>query len=193
MYTKDGLMLHMEEMGIDPRGTLQVHSSMKAIGEVEGGADTVLDALMEYMKDGLLLMPAHTWKQIGPDYPVFDAAKEPSCVGLLSNMFMKRPGVIRSLHPTHSMSAFGKEAEEYVRGEEKFDTPCPREGCWGRLFDRRAQVILIGCGLNRYTFVHSVEEWLDVPGRLTEEKDVYTVVAPDGARHTVLQRRQIEF
>ena len=33
--------------------------SMKSIGEVEGRADTVLDALIEYFKDGLLLLPTH--------------------------------------------------------------------------------------------------------------------------------------
>ncbi|MBQ6715702.1 MAG: AAC(3) family N-acetyltransferase, partial [Clostridia bacterium] len=54
MYTKDILIRQLSEMNIDPRGTLLVHSSMKAIGKVEGGADTVIDALMEYMKDGLL-------------------------------------------------------------------------------------------------------------------------------------------
>ena len=29
-------------------------------------------------------------------------------MGLLTNMFMKRPGVVRSLHPTHSIAAIGK-------------------------------------------------------------------------------------
>ena len=56
MYTKDDLMRGLKEMNIDPRGTLLVHSSMKAIGPVEGGADTVLDALSEYMRDGLLVL-----------------------------------------------------------------------------------------------------------------------------------------
>lgn len=28
---------------------------------------------------------------------------EEACVGLLTNLFRKRPGVVRSLHPTHSM------------------------------------------------------------------------------------------
>ena len=47
-------------MNIDQNGTIIVHSSMKSIGEVEGGADTVLDAFSEYMKDGLLVFPTHT-------------------------------------------------------------------------------------------------------------------------------------
>ena len=189
MYTKEQLMAHMAEMGINPRGTLLVHSSMKSIGQVEGGADTVLDALSEYMKEGLLIFPTHTWRQINLDNPVFNAATEPTCVGLLTNMFMKRPGVFRSLHPTHSVAALGAEAEEYVKGEEKATTPCPRNGCWGRLYDRKAQILMLGVKLNRYTYLHSVEEWADVPDRLTEKPHMLYTVLPDGKTVPAPQHR----
>ena len=56
MYTKEDLINCLSDMRIDPKGTVLVHSSMKAIGEVEGGADTVLDAFSEYMRDGLLAL-----------------------------------------------------------------------------------------------------------------------------------------
>lgn len=191
MYTKQQLMQHMADMGIDPKGTLLIHSSMKSIGEVEGGADTVLDAIIEYMKEGLLILPTHTWAQISLENPVFHAATEPSCVGLLTNMFMKRPGVVRSLHPTHSVAAIGREAAEYVKGEELTTSPCPREGCWGRLYDRKAQILMLGVGLGRYTFMHSVEEWLDIPNRLTEEPHILYTIAPDGTRYTVPQHRHM--
>jgi aminoglycoside 3-N-acetyltransferase len=55
MYNKQELLNHLKELGINENGTLLVHSSMKSIGQVEGGADTVLDALSEYMKNGLLV------------------------------------------------------------------------------------------------------------------------------------------
>ena len=111
MYTKDDLMRGLKEMNIDPRGTLLVHSSMKAIGPVEGGADAVLDALSEYMKDGLLVLPTHTWATVKDERNVFDVLREPSCVGILPELFRKRPGVVRSLHPTHSVAALGREAD----------------------------------------------------------------------------------
>ena len=47
MHTYQSLKAQLAQMGIDPRGTLLVHSSMKAIGEVEGRADTVLYALCD--------------------------------------------------------------------------------------------------------------------------------------------------
>ena len=191
MYTKDDLLLHMKALGIDPKGTLLVHSSMKAIGQVEGGAETVLDALMEYMKDGLLVLPTHTWDKINKDNPVMDAAKDGTCVGILTNLFLKRPGVIRSLHPTHSVAAFGPEAEEYVRGEEKCTSPCPREGCWGKLYDRKAQILLLGVKLNRYTYIHSIEEWMDIPGRLTDGMEQLAVIAPSCERFETPQHRHM--
>jgi len=166
MYTKGTLLNDLRDMNIDPKGTLLVHSSMKAIGQVEGGADTVIDALMEYMKDGLLVFPTHTWAQMSREYTVFDVKSEPSCVGLLTNIFRSRPGVKRSLHPTHSVAAYGKDAEDFVAGEENSKTPCARSGCWGKLLDRHAQILFLGCPLSKNTFLHGVEEWNDIPNRL---------------------------
>ena len=58
MYTKEDLKEYLKAMGLTGKETILVHSSMKSIGEVEGRADTVLDALIEYFKDGLLLLPS---------------------------------------------------------------------------------------------------------------------------------------
>lgn len=189
MYTKDQLLLQLRAMGIDPCGTLLVHSSMKAIGPVAGGAETVLDVLSEYMREGLLVLPTHTWRQMGPDYTVFDVRNEPACIGLLPNLFMKREGVIRSLHPTHSVAALGRDAAAYIAGEENARTPCPRNGCWGKLYDRRASILFLGCTLKSNTFLHGVEEWNETPNRLAREPQIFTVIAPNGERFTVPQYR----
>jgi aminoglycoside 3-N-acetyltransferase len=61
MYTKNDLIKHIADMGILPEDTLFVHSSIRAIGKTENGADTVLDAFIEYMRPGLLIFPPHTW------------------------------------------------------------------------------------------------------------------------------------
>lgn len=169
MYTKRDLTKQIEEMGIRPTDILLIHSSMKSIGDVEGRADTVLDAFMEYLDEGLLIFPTHTWEQMSDEYNMFDPEREPSCVGILSNLFMKRPGVYRSLHPTHSVAAFGKNAKTFVEGEERFNTPCPREGCWGKLYDLDAKILFIGCTLRSNTIIHGVEEWNQIPERLTNE------------------------
>ncbi|MBP1756632.1 MAG: aminoglycoside N(3)-acetyltransferase [Firmicutes bacterium] len=180
MYTKQDIIGDLVNMGIHSTDTLLIHSSMKAIGEVDGGADTVIDAIMEYMKQGLLIFPTHTWEQINDEYRVFKVATEPSCVGLLTNLFMKRPGVLRSWHPTHSVAAIGEEAEEYISGEEYSDTPCPRSGCWGKLYDRGAKILFLGCSPKKNTYLHGVEEWNQIGNRLTDFYHPYQILTPNG-------------
>lgn len=179
MYTKEDLIEAFKKIGIDPEGTLMVHSSIKSIGEVEGRADTVIDALMEYMQDGLLVFPTHTWSENNNKNNIFNPKTEESCVGILTNIFRKREGVLRSLHPTHSLAAFGRDAVEFIKGEEKVDTPCPREGCYGKLYDREAQILFLGCTLKSNTFIHGVEEWNQIPNRLGDAPVNYKIVLKD--------------
>lgn len=180
MHTKYSIKNQLSELGINPQDTLLVHSSMKSIGAVENGADAVLDALSEYLRDGLLVFPTHTWKQMNSEYNLFNPATEPSCVGILSNLFLKRPQVFRSWHPTHSVAALGKDAAEFVAGEEQWDTPCARKGCWGKLYDRQAKILFIGCSLKTNTILHGVEEWQNIPLRLTKDHLLLKIIALDG-------------
>ncbi len=124
-YTKQTLQQDLAAMGLTGTETILIHSSMKSIGAVEGGADTVLDALMEFFAEGLLLLPTHTWQFIDQDHPVFDVRRSPCCVGILPELFRQRPGVVRSLHPTHSIAACGRGAAAYLAGELENNTPAP--------------------------------------------------------------------
>ena len=188
-YTKEDLMQHLKEMGFIGTESIMVHSSMKSIGNVEGGADMVVDVFMEYFKEGLFMTPTHTWKQMSAEYNVFDPVTEPACVGIIPNIFMKREGVVRSLHPTHSIAAFGKDAAEYIKGEENVTTPCAVGGCWERLRERSAKILLVGVTHARNTFIHAIEEVYDVPERLTEEPVAFEIVMPDGSRKDVAMHR----
>lgn len=188
-YTKSELIKDIQNMGLKKEDALMVHSSFKSIGEVDGGADTVVDAFMEYFKDGLLMMPTHTWKQMGENYPVFDPKSEDGCVGIIPNRFRIREGVVRSLHPTHSIAAYGPAAEEYVKGEEYLHTPCDPSGCWGRLADVHAKILLLGVTHIRNTYIHAIEEIYDVPGRLTDKPVQFFVQMPDGTKKEVMMHR----
>lgn len=157
-YTKADLKHDLAAMGLTGNETILIHSSMKSIGTVEGGADTVLDALMEFFAEGLLLLPTHTWRFINEENRMFDVCRSPCCVGILPELFRQRPGVVRSLHPTHSIAAHGK-------------------------------VLLLGVTHARNTFIHSVEEVLNVPNRLTDKPLQLTVADEAGAQHTVYMRR----
>ena len=185
MYTQKKLAEQMKEMNIDPSGTLMVHLSYKAIGEVEGRGDGVLDVLMAYMAPGLLVMPGHTWNNVDVDNPVMDVLYTPSCVGKVPELFRKRPGVYRSLHPTHSLMAYGAEAEVFLSGEEHVQTPCGSGGAYYRLWERDAQILLIGVDFSKNTYLHGVEEWDGAEEILASEKADCYVIHGEGRRlHT---------
>ncbi|MBM6383738.1 MAG: AAC(3) family N-acetyltransferase [Paenibacillus sp.] len=189
MHTQQSLLDQLHQLGIDGRGTLLVHSSMKSMGKVEGGADTVLDALTDYMKDGLLVLPTHTWSTINASNPMFHVESSPCCVGILPELFRKRPGVVRSWHPTHSVAAIGQDAVAFTKDDHLYDTPCARGSAWGKLLDRKATILLVGVDLKRNTFIHGVEEWVDIPGRLIDEHEQLYTVLPDGTEISVPSRR----
>ncbi len=181
IWTKNELGSQLREMGLLPSDSVMLHSSMKAIGNVQGGADTVVDVFMEYLSDGLFITPTHTWKQMSSEYRIFDPVSEPACVGIIPNIFMRRPGVCRSLHPTHSIAAFGKGAEEYVKGDDCFSTPCDPRGCFGRLRDIGAKILLAGVTHTKNTYIHSIEESMDIPERLTAQPTLFIVRMSDGS------------
>ncbi|UJF20044.1 AAC(3) family N-acetyltransferase [Vibrio sp. SS-MA-C1-2] len=184
MHTRTSLLTDLSRANIDPTRTLVVHSSMKSLGDVEGGADTVLDALIEYMQDGWLIFPTHSWHETSNPNNIFNPETEPSCVGILSELFRQRPNVLRSLHPTHSVAILGKDTEQFIANEEECTTPCPREGVWGKLYDIDAQILFIGCDLSKNTFIHSIEEWHYVPHRLTKFPTQFSLLH-HGERHQV--------
>ena len=189
MYTEENLLAQLKDMNIDQNGTIIVHSSMKSIGDVEGGADTILDAFSKFMKDGLLVFPTHTWADVNKNQPKFYVETSPSHIGILTEKFRKRPNVIRSLHPTHSVAALGKDAKSFTAGNEKFDTPCARGSSWGKLLDRQAKILLVGVDLTRNTFIHGIEEWMDIQGRVTDGHEDLITVLPDGTEIPVPSRR----
>ena len=189
MYTRQELLTSLKNLNIDPSGTLLVHLSYKAIGEVDGRGDTVLDALMEYMSAGLLVLPSHTWSNVNASNPVMDVLHTPSCVGKLTDMFRKRPGVYRSLHPSHSLSAYGDDAESFISGEEHIDTPCGEGGTYHKLWQRNAQILLIGVSFTRNTYIHGVEEWDKAEGSISPDKTDFYVIDYEGRRiHTPIYR-----
>lgn len=189
MFTKAMLKKQLQDLGIVSTDTILVHSSMKKIGEVENGAETVLDALSEYMKDGLLVLPTHTWKTIDERNPNFYVESSETCVGILTELFRKRDHVIRSLHPTHSVAALGKDAESFTGDDQKFDTPCAEGSSLWKLLGREGKIVLIGVNFTSNTFIHGIEEWNDVPGRLTDDHEPLYTIKKDGSKISVPSRR----
>ena len=179
MVTKQDVFKCLEALGIKKNDKVTVHSSLKSIGEIENGADGLLDAFCEYLSDGLLMIPSHTWDNIA-ETQFFDVNSTPACTGALSRVATKRKGGIRSLHPTHSVVIFGKGGKEFIEGEEFCSSPTPVSCCLSRLYEEGGKILLIGVGHDRNTFLHSVDERLKIPNRLSTDTLSITIKDYDG-------------
>ena len=143
--------------------TVLIHSSMKKIGDIEGGAETFFQALEEYFADGLIAFPTLTWKIGLEGYPqagnVYSVKDSPTDISLLPELFRQREGVVRSLLPTHSLTAKGRDAAEFCKVEpSKIKSSLPWDSPWGRLYERNAKILFVGCTIQSCTFFHAVEE-----------------------------------
>ncbi len=180
MFTKEYLKNQISEMGILPTDTVLIHTSMRAVGEVENGADGVIDAFTEYLSDGLFLVPTHTWGSVCAEQPVFDVSSSVPCVGAVPKAAAFRQDGVRSLHPTHSVWACGKGAEDFIKNEENALSPCPPGFAWDRLAAVGAKILLIGVGNDKNTFIHSIDEVADIPDRLAKKPFDVTIIDYDG-------------
>lgn len=192
MHTHDTLLSDLAQSGLKQSDTIIVHSSMKSIGDVEGRADTVLDVFMEYFgRDGLFAMPTLSWSNVNASQPIYNVKETPSVVGLLPELFRKRPGVLRSLHPTHSMAAYGPNADAFLEGHERFDTPAGPYSPWRRLLIADAKIVFLGTSIVCNTFLHGVEEWGNAADILTDYHENLFSIGENGISHAVPSRRHM--
>ncbi len=168
MYSIEELIKQVKAMGVKEDDLLTVHSSLRAIGEVENRGEGVITALRTAVKEGLLLVPAHTWRDIWTE-GVFDVRRSVPCIGTLPTIAVQLANqaydegdstVRRSLHPSHSVVAFGKRAIEYIQDDERVETAIPEKSSYGNLKTQGGKILLAGVGLNRNTFLHMVHECL---------------------------------
>lgn len=160
ILSKCDFVAQLRLLGIVPGELLHVHSSLKALGPVEGGAEGIIHALIEAVGPrGLVSVPTHTWAVVNDAQPVFHQTWTPSNVGLLTNTLRNWPGAIRSIHPTHSVAAIGPRAGELLVDHQTTTTPCcPHKSPYGRLLQWGGKVLFLGVDLTRCTYFHCLEE-----------------------------------
>jgi len=109
-------------------------------------------------RDGVFSVPTHTGSKVGKSQPVFQQSFTPSDLdlGAYPNYVLGRSDFERSLHPTHSVAAWGSRAEDFVKTPAT--TPCPPEGPYGKLRDWNGKIVFLGVNLIRCTYFHCLEE-----------------------------------
>ena len=167
-------------IGIAPGDTVFAHSSLRAFGYVEGGADAVIDALTEAVgPTGTVAMPTFTWDSFHDKTGVaFDIVRTPSETGRITEVFRQRPGAIRSPHICHSVAAAGAHAQEITQ-----DSPSVygKGGPFDTLLRLNAWNLFLGVSFGSCTALHMAEEQARVPYRQNRAFHDCRVIHPDGS------------
>ncbi|MDN3026415.1 AAC(3) family N-acetyltransferase [Streptomyces sp. S.PB5] len=183
--TRGALASELRDLGLRPGDTVLVHASLRTLGPVAGGAETVVDALREVLgPDGTLVaytqtpdnsdpsrwhltrgysVPEEHWAGLRARMPAFDPSSSPGFgVGVLPEAVRTRPGALRSAHPQSSFTALGPRARHITEGHAP-DCHLGERSPLARLERLGARVLLLGVGYDVCTAFHLAE--YRVPGR----------------------------
>ncbi|MGM0361964.1 AAC(3) family N-acetyltransferase [Streptomyces griseoaurantiacus] len=196
--TRGRLAAELRALGLGAGDTVLVHSSLRALGPVEGGAETVVDAFLDVLGPaGTLVVytqtpdnsdpsrwpgtrgyavPEEQWDRLRERLPAFDPDTTPAFgVGVLPETVRARPGALRSTHPQSSFTALGARARE-LTAHHAPDCHLGERSPLARLEEAGARVLLLGVGWEVCTAFHLAEYRL--PGR---PRQTYSCVVGDGA------------
>ena len=183
---KSEILSAFQALGLEKGASVMVHTSLSKIGYVCGGAQTVIEALLEAVGgEGTVMMPAQSWKNLDPEdgvhgdveeaywqvirdhWPAYDKRLTPTnTMGAVAEMFRSWPGTLRSDHPARSVAAWGKYAEYLTSGHDLsniFGDGSPI----GKLYELDGDVLLIGVGYDKNTSLHLADARAEYPGKHT--------------------------
>lgn len=181
MHTLRSITEALQKLGVQPGDLLMVHASLKAIGPVQGGAETVVAALRSAVGPSGTVMAYASWdrspyeetlngarldEEARRSWPPFDPATAGTYrgFGLLNQFLTQAPGARRSAHPDASMVAVGPLAETLTAPHElghALGEGSPVE----RFVRLGGKVLLLGAPLDAVTALHYAEAIADIPGK----------------------------
>lgn len=172
-HTPARLRSDLEALGLGPGRTIMLHASVRAVGPVMGGPDTILRAVLDVLTPAGTVMMYAGWEDI-PDtvhelagqaravhldqYPAFDPALARAVRenGVLAEFLRTWPGTRRSANPEASMVANGARADWLTADHALnygYGTGSPLE----KLTRAGGQVLLLGAPLDTLTLLHHAE------------------------------------
>jgi aminoglycoside N3'-acetyltransferase len=179
-------------IGLEPGAVVCVHSALSRLGYVQGGEEAVIDAVLDVIgPNGCLLMPGFSVGGFMADYirggAVFEVNRTPSQGGAVTETFRRRPGVLRSAHPTNSLLALGREADEILRDHQYSLTPYGFNTPYGRLVEREDTFILM-LETHVQSLLHHIQERVDFPNMFLPENSTAVFVDRNENRQTMTTR-----
>ena len=171
-------------LGLKNGDSVMVHASLSRIGYVCGGAQAVIEALIEVVgPEGTVMMPTQSWKNLDPktgvhwdadeadwdrireNWPAYDKAITPTnTMGAVSEMFRSWPGTIRSDHPARSVAAWGRNAK-YLTENHDLSNIFGDGSPIGKLYELDGKVLLMGVDHDKNTSLHLADARAEYPGK----------------------------
>jgi aminoglycoside 3-N-acetyltransferase len=188
---RDALIPLLERLQVPSGGVLVVHSAIARLSRQGFRAEAMIEALLDYMRDGTVAMPAMSWRTVTAQNPLWDEIATRSETGVMSEIFRTRYASRRSIHPTHSAAAHGAAADALLARHHLDDTPVSANSPYGLMRGRGAHVLMLGVGLETCTAIHLPEETIapDVYLRPLDPAETYQCRDRHGAVHKVRTRR----
>lgn len=174
--TIDIMVRDFKALGLKNGMVMIMHSSLSKIGWVVGGAQAVVEALLNVVgPDGTIVVPTFTgansepsewehppvpeswWQTIRDNMPGFDPNITPTRkMGAIVECIRTLPGAIRTNHPEASFAAIGPKAEEILNGQP-LEYPLGDESPLRKIYDLGGSVLLLGVNHDRNTSLHLAE------------------------------------
>lgn len=193
-YDSDTFSKTLQALGVNQGDTLMVHSGLKPGSGYQGTVSDLINSLISVVgPEGTVAMMSIPYHNIrSADYiksgKPFDVRKSVSRVGILSETFRRMPAVARSLHPTHPVCVWGKNAAELIRDPWLDISPFGQQSFFSKLLNLKGKIVLYDAGFDTVTFVNHLEDLFHefLPDKLYEE-DTLTAQVIDqvGQSHQV--------
>lgn len=162
-YTPVELEAALRAIGVADGDSLVVHAAFRPLNGFIGDPVHVIDCLLDIIgPQGNLMMLSMPYSDSARAYlesrPVFDVRRTPSQMGVLSECFRRRRGVVRSANPLHPVLAWGPRAEWLVDGHDALAHSCGRGSPFEKMLDLGTKALFFDVGIETLTFAHYLEE-----------------------------------
>jgi len=156
--TQENIENGLIKLGLQQGQIVEVHSSLSSLGWVEGGAGTVINALMNVVGlEGAIVMSAYpvskllplteeekSWGILGKVRVFDDDYRAPTGMGVIADEFYARPDTILGPSP-HRVCAWGRNAEQLSQGYQV-------------LLEMDGDVLLLGVDIECCSCMHQAEK-----------------------------------
>ena len=160
------------DTGLHDGDVVLVHSAMRTLGRVRGGADTVVSALLEVIGErGTLVVPTFTFVHEVEDDPIIDPRSDPSEMGAITEAARTHPRALRSAAYRHSFAAIGRHAE-VIAGVDPSLSVFDLRSSFGVMLALNTQILMLGMTYASCTSFHFAEWLCEVPYRRVIPLDV---------------------